>query len=274
MPRPRALVLAIVLSVGVGLLAAPAAAQTTRTVSRSVSLDRDGQVELDTFTGSIDVTGWDQGRVEAEARIEGDDAELVDKTRLRFEEGNGRFSVEVDYEEVKDSQKFLGLFSIGNVDRPDVHLTVKMPRDASLTVDDFSSEVTVEGLRAGATLETFSSTMTLRDVEGTLDLETFSGEVEGEALRGQFRLETFSGDARLRFAALTGDSQSETFSGDVELALPADASFELVGEDDAFGDLDSDFALRAEDGRRIVGSGGPRIEVETFSGELRLRKQQ
>lgn len=274
MPRTRSLVLAIVLSVGVGLLVVPATAQTSRTVTRTVPLARDGQVELDTFTGSIDVTGWDQGRVEAEARIEGDDAELVDKTRLRFENENDRLSVEVDYEEVKDSQKFLGLFNIGNVDRPAVHLTVKMPRGASLTVDDFSSEVVVTGLRAGTTLETFSSSINLRDVEGPLDLETFSGEVEGEALRGQFRLETFSGDARLRFTALTGDSQFETFSGDVELTLPADASFELVEEDDAFGDLDSDFALRAEDGRRIVGRGGPRIEVETFSGDLRLRKQQ
>ena len=139
------------------------------------------------------------------------------------------------------------------MDRPDVHLTLKMPQGASLNVDDFSSEVTVEGLRAGVTLETFSSTMNLRDVEGPLDLETFSGKIEGEGLRGSVQL--------------------ETFSGDVELTLPADAGFELVGEDDAFGNLNSDFALRTEDGRRISSGGGPRVKVETFSGALRLRKQ-
>jgi DUF4097 and DUF4098 domain-containing protein YvlB len=132
--------------------------------------------------------------------------------------------------------------------------------------------VTVKGLRAGATLETFSSTITLRDVEGLLDLETFSGEIEGGDLRGSVQLETFSGDVRLRFAALTGDSHFETFSGDIALTLPADAGFEVVAEEDAFGDLTSDFALRAEDGRRIAGDGGPRIEIETFSGDLRLRK--
>jgi DUF4097 and DUF4098 domain-containing protein YvlB len=272
MPVSRPLLVGLLLSLALGALAPPASAQTTRTVTRSFSLDRDGQVELDTFTGSIDVTAGNQDRVEVEARIDGEDPELVDATRLRFEEDGDRLSVEVDYEEVEDRQEFLGLFNIGDVDRPDVHLSVTMPRTASLTIDDFSSEVTVKGLRAGATLETFSSTITLRDVEGLLDLETFSGEIEGGDLRGSVQLETFSGDVRLRFAALTGDSHFETFSGDIALTLPADAGFEVVAEEDAFGDLTSDFALRAEDGRRIAGDGGPRIEIETFSGDLRLRK--
>lgn len=272
MPFSRTLPVGILLSLALSVLVPPASAQTTRTVTRTFDLAQDGQVALDTFTGSIGVTAGNQNRVEVKARIEGEDAELVEATRLRFEDGSDRLSVEVDYEEVEDRQEFLGLFSIGDVDRPDVHLSVTMPRTAALTIDDFSSEVTVEGLRAGVTLETFSSTMSLRDVEGSLDLETFSGEIEGEGLRGSVELETFSGDARLRFSALTGDSHFETFSGDVELILPADAGFEVVAEEDTFGDLDSDFALRAEDGRRIAGDGGPRIEIETFSGELRLRK--
>ena len=142
-PRSRNRI-GIALNVG-GLLAAPATAQTSRTVTRSISLARDGQVDPDTFTGSIDMTAWNQGRVKAKARVEG------------------------------------------------------------------------EGLR--------------------------------------------------------GSVQIETFSGDIELALPADAGFELVGEDDAFGNLDSDFALRTEDRRRISSGGGPRVKVETFSGALRLRKQ-
>lgn len=273
MPRTHLVRFGLLVGLGLTLFAAPATAQPTRTVARSVSLAPDGQVTLDTFTGSIDVTAGTQSRVEVDARIKGDDPELVDKTRLRFETENDRLAIEVDYEDVEDSQEFLGLFNIGSVDRPAVHLTITMPQGASLTVDDFNSEVLVTGLQAGVTLETFSSSIDLRDVEGLLDLETFSGDVEGEALRGPFRLETFSGDARLRFTALTGDSHLETFSGDMELTLPADAGFELVGEDDAFGELDSDFALRTEDGRRIAGDGGPRIKVETFSGELQLRKQ-
>lgn len=273
MPFSRSLFYCVLILAGLGLVAQPVSAQTSRTVEREVELDADGHVELDTFTGSIEVTGWDQNVVDVEAQIEGDDAELVDKMKLNFDEGFGRLVIEADYDEVKDTQEFLGLFSIGDVDRPDVHFNIRMPRTASLTIDDFSSDIEVEGLRGDVTLDTFSSSVRLRDVEGRFDVETFSGSVEGEDLRGSVRLETFSGEVRLSMNALTDDSRFETFSGDIELVLPADASFELVGDDDAFGELSSDFALKFEDGRRIAGEGGPEIDVESFSGDIRLRKQ-
>lgn len=260
-------------SVTVGACLAPASAQTTRTVSRTFDLDSKGTVELDTFTGSIEVKAWDQNSVEVEAQIEGDDQELVDKTALEFDESSGHLAIEVDYDDVEDSQQILGLFSIGDVDHPAAHFTITMPRTARLTVDDFSSEIDVQGLRAGVNLETFSSTIRLREVEGSVDLETFSGEIDATGLRGDMQVETFSGDVRLAIAALTGDSRLESFSGDFELVLPADAGFEIVAGEDAFGDLESEFALTSEEGRRIAGGGGPRIEVETFNGDLRLRKQ-
>ena len=273
MPYTRTLLFAALLSLGLAVVAEPISAQPTRTITRSFSLDRDGHVELEAFSGSIEVTGGDQGGVEVEARIEGNDEELVNATALRFDASDRGLSIEVDYDEVEDRQQFLGLFNIGDVDRPDVDVAISMPQSASFMVDTFSSDVEVEGLRAGATLDAFSSSVALRDVEGTVDIETFSGAVESDGLRGSVRLETFSGDVQLRNAALMGDSHFETFSGDVELFLPPDASFEVVGEEDLFGDLASEFALRAEEGRRIAGNGGPRIEVETFSGDLRLRKQ-
>ena len=102
-----------------------------------------------------------------------------------------------------------------------------------------------------------------------MDLDTFTGSIDVTAWN-QGRVKA---KARVEGEGLRGSVQIETFSGDIELALPADAGFELVGEDDAFGNLDSDFALRTEDGRRISSGGGPRVKVETFSGALRLRKQ-
>lgn len=273
MPSFRDLCFGLLLGASVGLLAVPVSAQTTRTVDRTLALERDGHVEIDTFTGRIEVTGWDRDSVRVEARIEAESPEYVEKTAIRFERDSRRLIIEADYEEVKDEQKFLGLFNVGNVDRPAVDFTVAMPRAASLTIDDFSSEIEVEGLRADVSLETFSSSVRLRDVAGTLDLETFSGTIEGTDLHGRVRLETFSGDVRLGMNSLTGNSRFETFSGDVELLLPADAEFELVGGEDAFGELSSEFDLRSEDGRRIAGEGGVQIEIETFSGDLRLRKK-
>lgn len=268
----RSLFVAFLFFTSLVLFVQPVEAQTSRTVTRQFEFGPDGHVELDTFSGEINVTGWDQNTVDVEARIEGEDAEFVDKTALQFDERPGRLVIKADYDDVEDTQQFLGLFNIGNVERPDVHFTIRMPRSTRLTVDDFSSEISVMGLDADVSLDTFSSSVHLRDLDGTFDLETFSGSVDGENLRGRVRLETFSGDVRLTMSELTVDSQFETFSGDIELTLPADAAFELVGDDDTFGELSSEFALKIQDGRRIAGQGGVEIDVESFSGDLQLRK--
>ena len=85
MPYTRTLLFAVPLSLGLAVVAEPISAQPTRTITRSFSLDRDGHVELEAFSGSIEVTGGDQGGVEVEARIEGDDEELINATALRFD---------------------------------------------------------------------------------------------------------------------------------------------------------------------------------------------
>ena len=61
-----------------------------------------------------------------EARIEGGDEELVNATALRFDASDRDLSIEVDYDEVEDSQQFLGLSNIGDVNRPDVDVVISM----------------------------------------------------------------------------------------------------------------------------------------------------
>ena len=269
-----ALALVALLLGGVG-----AAQAQERTISETVDLDRDGRVTLNTFSGSITITTWDEASAQIEARIAGDDSELVDLTEVRIAGGGGRLDIETDYDEVEDSQKFLGLFNFGDTDKPDVHYTLTIPRTAALTIEDFSSDIEVTGLAADLELKTFSSPVTLRDITGHLRGETFSGDVEIENLRGSIDFETFSGSVTVRMNTLEDDCSFKSFSGDVALTLPADAAFDLDAELGMGGDLDSAFTVdapRSEDGdvRGAVGGGGPRLSFETFSGTLELRELQ
>lgn len=256
-----------------------AAEAQERTVSETVDLDRDGRVTLKSFSGSITVTTWDEASAQIDVRIEGDDQDLVDQTEIRIEGGGRNLDIETDYEEVEDSQKFLGLFNFGDTDKPDAHYTLKIPRTAELNIDDFSSEIEVSGLEADLSLNTFSSSINLDDITGHVRAETFSGNAEIEGLSGSIDFETFSGNATIGMLALTDDCSFKSFSGDMELTLPADAAFDLDAELGMGGDLDSAFTLdepRSEDGevRGTVGGGGPRISFETFSGDLELLKRQ
>jgi hypothetical protein len=257
------------------LIPALAQAQATRTVSETVSLDRDGEVELSAFTGEVIVSTWDRAAVQIDVRIEGDEQEQVDKTQIRIDGSGNRVTIETDYDELEE--RFLGIFDLGgDEDRPPTFYTITMPATAALSIDDFSSDIEVTGLRNGLELDTFSSTVRLRDLEGGIEAETYSSDFEAVDIAGSIRLETFSGDATIAARALTDDCRFESFSGDVELRLPADAGFDLDVELGMSGDLDSDFALdnvetEGNEYRGSVNGGGPRIRFETFSGDLEIR---
>lgn len=268
-----ALVIMAVLFAGVD-----AAQAQERTVRETVDLDRDGRVSLKAFSGSITVTTWDEAAAQVDVRIAGDDPELVDLTEIRIQGGGRRLDIETDYEEVEDSQKFLGLFNFGETDKPDTHYTLKIPHTAALSIDDFNSNISITGLEADVEIDAFSSPVTLRDLTGHVRAELFSGNVEIENLSGSIDLTTFSGDVTIGMLALTDDCNFETFSGDVTLTLPPDAAFELDADMDIGGDVASDFttdATRSDDDkpRGAVNGGGPRLSFETFSGDLALRKR-
>lgn len=259
-----------------GLLFIPsvAQAQATRTVSETRPLDRDGTVQLDSFTGDITVTTWDRDAVQIGVRIEGDDVDAVDQTRIRIEGDEDELRIETDYDALEN--RFLGLFSMGSKDRPPTFYTITMPATAALSVNDFSSTIAISGLRNGLTLDTFSSPVRLEDIEGFIQAETYSSEFEARDVAGRIHLETFSGDATIAMRAVTGDCQFEGFSGDVEVLLPADAGLDLDAEMGMSGNFDSDFVLDAvrdagNEYRGPINGGGPRLRFETFSGNLTLR---
>lgn len=248
-------------------------AQETRTIERRVDLHHEGHLQIKAFTGGIDVSTWDRPEVEVQARIEGEDVDRVENVEIRIEGGEKSRSIEADYDAVEGGWSLLGLLNFGgDGDKPPVHFTIQMPRTARLSIEDFSSTIEVRDLEGDLSVEAFSSSIHLDGVSGQTDIESFSGSIRAEDLEGGFQVETFSGNVTVRMQSLTDDLQFSSFSGNVDLYLPSDASFEIDAEEGVVEELSSEFVLRTEeDGRRLVGDGGPRIRMEAFSGALSVR---
>ena len=236
--------------------ATPLAAQHTRTVNKTLPLNPDGILTVDTYKGSIRVTTWDRAEVQVDARIEADagGASLVEDTEIRFDGNAHRLTLETDYDAVEErrEQEKRDRFSL-----PFVHYTIRMPATAALRIDDYKSDIDVDGLRAGLRIETYKGTVNVRDLDGDLQLETYKG------------------DAEVTFARLRGDSAIDTFKGSITLRLPPDAGFSLDADLGRKGDLDADFRLpeiRREDRayRTDIHGGGPRLRLETHKGTFRL----
>jgi hypothetical protein len=255
------------LSFAAFLTAATAAqAADTKEVHRTLALDRDGRVAVNTYKGTVTVMTWDRPEVRVDARIEpdGDDRESREKvqwTEVRISGGGGSVEITSDYDEVKHHARgFLGLFEIETGSLPFVRYTIQMPATAQLEIEDYKSGITVSDLRAD------------------LKLHTYKGNAKVSNLDGAARVDTYKGDVRVAFARFSRASRFDTHKGEIDVRLPKDSRFELDADSGRRGDIESDFAMTTHAGRRsaaramdAVNGGGPELRMTTYKGTLRLR---
>lgn len=258
-------------AVAVLLTASPALAgesTASREVHRTVALDADGRVSLDTYKGSIRVSSWDRPQAEVTARVEADgscghtryQAELVRDTDVSIE-GEGRsLRIRSDYDRVKDRSVW-HFFSLCS-SLPFVHYTISMPRTARLEVKDYKSEIHVS------------------DLASEVRLSTYKGDVRLSGLSGSLELDTYKGDVRAAFLKLSGDSRLDTYKGDIQISLPRDARFAVSADVGRRARFDSDFPVLWKSGSRrgrgdraagAVNGGGPELSLKTYRGSFRLR---
>ena len=266
-------------------LSPSAQAQSTKTVKETFALEPEGEVQIDTYKGSVTVTTWDRPEVELEVIIEPDeDDALVALTEIKIDHSERRLSLETDYEKVEKAKKGGGLFSWGNsTSLPFARYILRIPRTATLKIDDYKSEIQVAGLQADVGIESYKGTIDVKEVEGSLDVETYKGEAFVSDLDGALRVDTYKGDVRVAFSRLGGDSEIETYKGEVALVIPADDGFNLDADLSRRGDLETNL-FNLEDLRRdpedddqqyqgAVAGGGPRLELETYKGHFSIRSR-
>ena len=165
-----------------------------------------------------------------------------------------------------------------------------------------AGDVTVRGTRGLASLKTLAGDIEASDLDGDVAASTGIGDLSLRGVRGDVRATSVGGDMELvgvvgrrvvarstsgdvAFAGVPdpeGRYDFASHSGDVVLALPADARAD-VSVQTYNGSLDTGFPIVIGGGvgasrPRIfefaIGGGGARIRVETFSGDVVLRRER
>ena len=238
-------------------LAAVSAADV-KDVNRTVALNANGLVEIETQKGAIRVTTWDRREVEIQARIEAEPGTTMD--RRRFEGTEVRIDASPASVRIKTYYpEWSGCCSFDEGNNPEVRYTIRMPKTAQLTIRDHRSDTEVSGL------------------EGTLNLTTHRGTAHLRGLGGALHLDTYRGDAQVEFASFTADSSVKTYRGTVQLSLPKSSRFDLHTSSGRRGSIYTDFAVMAHAaGRRgdsnhgSVNGGGPALRIEAERGEIQV----
>jgi hypothetical protein len=149
-----------------------------------------------------------------------------------------------------------------------------------LKVDSVSGGIELAGHAQEADLQTVSGDILAPVLGGKVKLQTVSGEIQATGGPWQsLSLSTVSGDVRLKGAlAESGHLGIDSMSGDVQLQLPPETSATLHASTFS-GDLRSDFGKPVEAGHgpgstldTRLGGGRGSVEIETFSGDLRIHR--
>ncbi|MFI5181485.1 MAG: DUF4097 family beta strand repeat-containing protein [Thermoanaerobaculia bacterium] len=259
MSRSRRFLFPFLLLVGLLLTLVAQAAEPTKEVRKTLPLPAGGRVDIETYKGSVDVTAEERSDVLVEARVTADtvcgdskaQAEWVEETQIRIEAHGKTVRIESDYEALSSFHTWI----FGSCTaRPFVDYKIRMPKVADLEVKDYKSKVTVAGLSGELRINSYKGSMNIRDLDGSI------------------RLETYKGDAAVALVKLRADSRFETYKGEIEVSLPKTAAFEIDADTGRRGDFQSAFGVQTR-GRRMSASlngGGPKLELSTYKGSLKL----
>lgn len=287
-----------------GYAAAALASGTPINELRNVAAD--ARISISNVKGEVKVTAWERNQVQVTGTlgegakrlaVEGDAHDL--RIKVEGPEKSGWFSwgsdsrmgptdldvrvprgVALKVDVVSAPIGVSGLAG-GAVEVNTVSGRVRLDaRSPAVSVDSVSGDVELSAPVQKANVETVSGNVAIPSVAGSAEVQTVSGGIRvggGPLQSGE--VSTVSGDIALGVGlAADGRLHVETMSGDVRLDLPADLSAQLSAETFS-GSLQSDFgsARRPEHGPGThldtrVGAGQGRVTVETFSGDIRIRK--
>jgi DUF4097 and DUF4098 domain-containing protein YvlB len=279
--------------------------------NKTETMAPDGKVSVINISGDITVKTWDKSEVQIDAvktsRASSPDKakENAEKVAIEVTKTDGGVRIEAKYPEKHEhglnvSVDFkLMIPAKAGLDSNTVSGDVYVEKiGGALRAGSVSGDVTVTGAAKGVDAHTVSGDVTVVEVDGDAYLKTVSGDVKAERITGSISSETVSGDISLEgisgaktvgAKALSGEVKYvgkilkdgrytfEAHSGDVSVTIPSDSAFEFSAESFS-GDIETDFKVELsgkiskKELHGTVNGGGAMLKLETFSGDISLKK--
>lgn len=278
-------------------------------INLSKDIRPNARISIDNTKGEVTVTAWDRNQVQVSGtlgegarplELEGDDRNV--DIRVQGGNGNGKWfswgndsnmgsttlnvrvpkGVDVEVKVVSAPVSIDGLDG-GRIDVESVSGRVRANvRTPSASVQTVSGTIDLAGRADKADLQTVSGDITAPSVVNRVEGQTVSGRMTiGGGPWSEASFSTVSGDTDINGGPRNESGSKLTvdaMSGDVKLQLPSSTSARLEASTFS-GDIGSDWgqATRGDDGpgkelKATIGDGSAKIHVESFSGDVRIRK--
>ena len=268
--------------------------QQTFDTDTTVSVSAGTRLKLENVGGEVIIKAWDKNQVRVQASHSSRTAVDINlsESSLRLSpkgsRGTMRMGGVVDYVLTVPAAMSIeigGMYADVTIEgtRGDIsvqtvegNINVKGGGE-NLQLQTVNGKINVQGAKGRLDVRSVSEDIDVSDVVGDVTAETVSGDVTLTRIDGKrVEAQTVSGDVRFDGTLRPDGTYSLlTHSGDVVVGIPENASA-LIRTAVANGDVSASFALPANErsSRRRqeyrLGSGGASIELETFSGDIRL----
>jgi DUF4097 and DUF4098 domain-containing protein YvlB len=247
-------------------LSLPAAAQQQADFRWDRALPAGNEVAIQNVNGDIKVRPSTSGKVEIVGIRRGTGSRYL---KADVQQTSRGIVVCVLYDERDSSCDDQGSHSRNDRNRGD--------RDSGSASLDFEVAVPTNLIVSASSV---SGDVSITGAQGDVSAGSVSGDIHLDRLRASsVTAHSVSGDIDVRVDELTGrgDLSFHTVSGDVSLEMPrqfdADVTMSTVS-----GGLDSDYPITMGSGRMSrrnidarIGSGGRRLELNTVSGDVKIR---
>lgn len=272
-----------------GVVAALTLAQQTDT---TLPVQPGVRLDVNNFGGEIVVRSWNENRV----RVQGTHSS---RTSVDVTSGPGVMAVKTGGRrgpaQITDLAltvpRWMALSLSG------VYTDVSVEGVAgAISVETVKGDVAVVGASGGLTLRSVEGEVTVRGARGRVDAHSVEGDVRISEAAGDVVAETVDGDIVLeRLASASVDASTVdgdiyfngavrdngryrlvTHDGDLTVGLPEQANV-VVAVATYDGDFDASFPVQITNKAKhrfqiTLGTGSARLEVETFDGDIQLRR--
>lgn len=270
----------------------------------SYPLSANGSISVETFNGSVEISGWDENTVDISGVKYASTQDAADALRVDINHSPGSVSIRV----VRPSERR------GN---RGARFVIKVPRKALLdrivtsngairTLDGSgparlrtsNGQIRVEDLLGSLDAQTSNGSIELLDIDGDARARTSNGHVRAEGVRGSLEATTSNSHVNAKVTEAGRPVHVDTSNGSIDLTLPGAAigdvrastsnssiTVRLPKEPDARlvantsnSSISTDFEVRTIGSinkshiEGTLGNGGALMDLSTSNGHIRISR--
>lgn len=273
----------------------------------SYDISADARVNVESLNGSVEITGWDENKVDVAGTKYGATEQLRDAVKIEIH--NTPTSIEIRTVRPSSYRGGAGARYVIRVPRK-ARLDRITTSNSSIHVRDVGNaahlkssngSIRAENIAGDVEAHTSNSSIELDTVHGNAQLKSSNGRIQAENVGGECNAETSNSSIKVRLdnapalpihlvssngaieltmdRAPKSDIRASTRNSSITLRLPASTSARLTA-DTSNSSISSDFVLRSDGDRDhnrkhvdgTIGSGGPRVELTSSNGRIRIVK--